>query len=211
MKTIAQEIGCSEKTVSYWVKKHGLSEHARARKVSNLEGQTFGRWTVIKQNVSNKRGQAMWSCQCICGTVKSVLGVSLLSGKSKSCGCLSEDLFFKGHEQISGSYWYRLCKSANDRGHEFKITIEYAWELFLAQDGKCSLTGADLTFQKNYSNRFQNQTASLDRIVQDKGYLPGNVRWVHKDINRMRWSHDDQTFLKYCRMVVDHHDKKHSR
>lgn len=211
MRAIAEEIGCIEKTVSYWVKKHGLSHHAKTRKVANIAGRTFDRWTVLRQDSSNSRGQAMWVCQCQCGKVKSVLGTSLLQGKSKSCGCLSTDLFFKGHEQISGSYWQRLEKGASLRSHEFTITIEYAWNLFLEQNGKCALTGLDLTFQKNYSNHAQNQTASLDRIDQNKGYVIGNVRWVHKDINRMRWAHDDKTFFDYCKMVVDHYENQHGK
>ena len=34
----------------------------------------------------------------------------------------------------------------------FEITIEQAWKLFENQNGKCALTGDDLTFQKNKEN-----------------------------------------------------------
>ncbi len=59
-------------------------------KVKDLTGQRFGKWTVIErdwsESTSSKRG-ARWICRCDCGTVKSVLGYSLKSGRTMSCGC----------------------------------------------------------------------------------------------------------------------------
>lgn len=50
-------------------------------------GDKFGCWTVIADPDSR-----YCTCRCRCGTVRSVYRSSLLSGKSKSCGCLREEL-----------------------------------------------------------------------------------------------------------------------
>lgn len=57
----------------------------------DLKGKIFGRWTVLDQvdppkNLT-KKSQAHWLCLCSCGHKSIVLGYSLRSGKSKSCGC----------------------------------------------------------------------------------------------------------------------------
>jgi hypothetical protein len=53
----------------------------------DLTGQQFGEWTVLERAENDKRGQAMWKCQCSCGTIKNIVGSTLRNGTSKSCGC----------------------------------------------------------------------------------------------------------------------------
>lgn len=57
----------------------------------NLSNQTFGKWTVVGEDVAstlaNKR--TYWLCKCICGIERAVAGTSLTSGISTSCGCTS--------------------------------------------------------------------------------------------------------------------------
>ena len=55
------------------------------RRVKDLSGKKFHRWTVIKQFSSNP---VLWLCRCDCGAVRPVAGRSLKNGGSKSCGCL---------------------------------------------------------------------------------------------------------------------------
>ncbi len=67
-------------------------------KAIDLTGQQFGNWTVVERTTDriyfdkqrpNGKPEAMWLCQCECGTVKAVSGASLRHGKTKSCGCAS--------------------------------------------------------------------------------------------------------------------------
>ena len=53
----------------------------------DLAGQQFGEWTVLERVENDKRKQAMWKCQCSCGTIKNIVGSTLRNGASKSCGC----------------------------------------------------------------------------------------------------------------------------
>lgn len=53
----------------------------------DLIGQVFGNLTVIKD--SKKRtnnGGVIWTCECICGTIKDIPGDHLKRGSVKSCG-----------------------------------------------------------------------------------------------------------------------------
>lgn len=118
-------------------------------------------------------------------------------GHSKPKGLASPH--WKGHGEISAAYWRRhLLTNAAKRKRQITITKEYMWELFLAQNRACALTGWPLAFSSNFGE----QTASIDRIDSAKDYVPGNVRWVHKDVNRARQEFTDQYFVELCTAVT---------
>lgn len=56
---------------------------------NNLIGQKFERLTVISDSGerTNHRN-IIWECECECGSKIKVSGSNLLSGNTKSCGCL---------------------------------------------------------------------------------------------------------------------------
>ena len=45
------------------------------------------------------------------------------------------------------------------------------------------------------------RTASLDRIDSSKGYVPGNIQWVHKDVNWMKGSFTQEYFVNICKKI----------
>ena len=61
-------------------------------KVINLIGGTFGRLTVLSRDQNTKAGKARWKCRCFCGSLVSIVGSSLISGLTRSCGCLQKDI-----------------------------------------------------------------------------------------------------------------------
>lgn len=57
--------------------------------VINLIGKKFGHLTVISRQGSDKRGEALWECECDCNAHNHliVLGSNLRTGHTTSCGC----------------------------------------------------------------------------------------------------------------------------
>jgi len=55
-------------------------------------GDVFGRLTATETYVLNGYHQRMRQCVCSCGTVRNVREFTLLSGESKSCGCLRREI-----------------------------------------------------------------------------------------------------------------------
>lgn len=100
---------------------------------------------------------------------------------------------------ITGGYWRHLRKNALKRGIEFTITVDEAWGIFVEQNGKCALSGEQIFFSENW--RHEEQTASLDRISYSNSYNVRNVRWVHKDIERIKGSFSDDVLLEWCRRM----------
>lgn len=48
------------------------------------------------------------------------------------------------------------------------------------------------------------QSASLDRIESNKGYVVDNIQWVHKFVNVMKWNIPEDNFIDWRRRVVEH-------
>lgn len=65
---------------------------------ANLNGQTFGRLTVL-----NQTGKGKWHCVCTCGRETDVLQYDLISGHTRSCGCLITD-----NKDLTGQRFGRL-------------------------------------------------------------------------------------------------------
>lgn len=108
-----------------------------------------------------------------------------------------------GHGGISGTVWTEVTKTP----HEFLLTIEEAWRLFVAQRGACAMTGQSL-FLPTTTAELRSRVASLDRIDSRLGYQHGNVQWVHPDVNFLKdaYTMDEARFI--CKAVADRAKKE---
>ncbi len=146
-------------------------------------GDQFARWTVIQPGPS-KNGR-YWVCRCLCGAVRTISQQSLRNGRSNSCGCLKienvsaaakrrtthgESKCTKNTTEyrIWSGMIQRCTNPANPAYHNYGgrgITVCGRWqdsyEAFLADVG-----------------RRPSRTHTLDRIKNEVGYEPGNVRWA---------------------------------
>jgi hypothetical protein len=179
--------------------------------LNDLKDRSFGLWTVLYRAESNRDKRTRWICRCRCGVVRSIYSNHLISGGSKSCGCdgwgRSGDLHaqWAGHGEISGNFWHSIKRGASgDKGRrytlDFEITIEQAWQKFLDQNRKCALSGLNLDM--GHLGNTRTRTASLDRIDNSVGYLPTNIQWLHKDINRMKNVYDQAYFILLCKSIA---------
>lgn len=171
-----------------------------------LIGKTFGNLTVLrKSNIKCPYTGIFYDCVCSCdGNITQATPSQLKSGGKKSCGCLNNligknNKGWKGCGELSGSKWCAIT-SRRKIGRECNISIEYAWELFLQQNRKCALSGIKLQFGKSGKD---DTTASLDRIDSSIGYIEGNVQWIHKDIQNMKWDKKEKYFIELCIAIAN--------
>ena len=57
----------------------------------DLSGRKFGRLTALYHSGFSKCWVEMWRCRCDCGREVDVYKCHLLSGHTKSCGCMRTD------------------------------------------------------------------------------------------------------------------------
>ena len=87
----------------------------------------------------------------------------------------------------------KFKKAAFSRNLDFNLTQEEFYKDF---NGVCSLTGWKIDLS------YSNPTASVDRIDNDKGYIKGNIQWVHVSVNMSRGKKDLKDFIKMCEAVA---------
>lgn len=191
--------------VLYHYRKHlslnaSYKPHNRNREVGNR----YGSYTVVSFDNSNE-GRLKYICRCDCGTTKSVFLSNLRNGYTKSCrrcGINSRGGHhnWKGHGEISGQRWYHICRLARMQTEPMSITLQHIWELFLSQDRRCALSRLPISFAKHWGMAW---TASLDRIDSSRGYVIGNVQWLHADVNRMKTDLPQSRFLQLVKLIAE--------
>lgn len=191
--------GICDRSIRYIAKKYNIKRD-RYIKIIDLSGKIFGHWTVISYNNSSKKN-ARWFCKCnLCDKIESVLAYNLKNGASKQCrSCSNPPKFATG---LTATHWYKICQYAAKRKIKILITREFAFNLFNKQNGKCSLSGVQITLPKKWIDiEHGNYSASLDRIDSTKDYSIGNVQWVHRDINFMKNVFSQDYFIEMCKKV----------
>jgi hypothetical protein len=201
--------------IYYHLKKNNISLIRKSGTKHDLVGKIFGYLTVLKMAQTEKSGKLhMWRAICKCSNCGNqnfdVNPQSLLRGATTSCGC-SKDRYVKttgknsvqytGYEGLNGAYWGKIKLRAQRRGYSICVDIKYAWDLYLKQNKKCALSGLPIEFAIS-SKKSSATSASLDRIDSNKGYVEGNIQWVHKHINIMKNVFEQNYFISLCKLIA---------
>ena len=172
-------------------------------------GSKFNKLTIIEEAVSIEKKWGYhkitkepiytpiyhYKCKCDCGEVKLIQKQHLIKNIATSCGC---NILGKKEYKNVPRWLVRMFKTqAEWKGKEWNVDLEYLGNLFDAQKGKCIYTGWDL--EATHSKK--SKTASIDRIDSSKGYIKGNVQWVHKNVNIAKNALSHSEFLNLCQSV----------
>ncbi|MGW5267191.1 hypothetical protein ACWEQ4_00935 [Rhodococcus sp. NPDC003994] len=171
----------------------------------DITGERIGSLTAVRR-VGVKSGHTYWEFRCDCGTVIERTAANVRKNKNQSCAECQQgpgSWAWKGVGEIPQSYYRTLYHGAQARSLEFTVTIDELWQLFVEQDRRCAMTGWELRFTATYATKGE-QTASLDRIDSSIGYVPGNLQWLHRDVNWVKKALPDERFIEICRAVAEH-------
>jgi hypothetical protein len=80
------------------------------RKVADLSGRRFGRLIVLRRTGRTKYGNSLYLCRCDCGNDWVISSQSLVSGHTKSCGCLRSEVSAVTCKKLCGSKGRRVSK-----------------------------------------------------------------------------------------------------
>lgn len=160
---------------------------ALPRRAHDLTGRLFGRLVALGPvEIRRYTGvtHVIWRCRCECGTETDVAAGRLRTGTTKSCGCR--------RREVSAAV---NTKHGHSKSKTGKASKEYrAWCHMI---GRCH-NPADKSYPRyggrgtSVCDEWRTDFAaflahigpapspqhSVDRIENDRGYEPGNVRWA---------------------------------
>lgn len=177
------------------------------KKYGSLEGQVFGRLTVVG-SVSTVNHQKMWRCVCACGVSKDIAGPNLRGGLTTSCGCYRKEVTAeRGRNSVTHgktkSSVYRVWTAMRSRCEDPKvksykdygargISVSPEWKVF-----------------ENFYRDMGDPPAklSIERKNNSLGYSKGNCRWATQQdqMNNTRvnvilaWKNQTQTLAQWAR------------
>ena len=149
-----------------------------------IVGQKYNRLTVIERVENAHNGDTQFRCKCNCGKIIVVRGHHLISGNTSSCGCLRNENLIRRNTK-HGDCYTRLYKT---------------WACMIQRCTNTNISsyrnygGRGITVCQEWLDNFENfkdwslsngynDDLEIDRIENDKGYMPSNCRWVTKSRN----------------------------
>lgn len=106
------------------------------------------------------------------------------------------------YQYISGNwrrYFNRLCCRSQGRA---SLVVEDLISLLEKQNGRCALTGIELTCTLEKGIKFKTN-ASLDRIEAGGPYIKENIQLVCSAVNCLRLDMNVQEFIWWCKKVSE--------
>lgn len=166
-------------------------------RVKDISGKVFNNWTVLSYSRVDSSKRTLWNCQCSCGYLKEVNGYSLVSGNSKSCGCVKNgrpisDQIKDGLSAARNVYaGYR--NKAISRGYVFDLSFEHFMTIAQQPCHYCGETNKHTRKLQSHVNDFIYN--GIDRKDNSRGYIIDNVLPCCGDCNTAKMSLGYNEFL----------------
>lgn len=148
-------------------------------KFKDLSGERFGRLVAKRMAPREKGKRPRYECICDCGKERTVLGLSLSSGNTVSCGCAKLDELKSRGDGSSSEPEYKIWWAMQRRCHDPRV------DNYARYGGRGIRVADEWRGDRHAFRRFLEHVGprpspnhSIDRINNAGNYEPGNVRWA---------------------------------
>ena len=174
-----------------------------------MQGEKFGRLTVVEFAYKDNRSRLWWKCTCDCGTEKVLHTGNLRSGNTKSCGCLSLERkkatrISKHHSDVTAVIaGYK--RHATRRGHVWELTRAQVETIIQEPCHYCGMLGSNTKVTKNSIEPFKYN--GIDRKHNESGYTVDNTVACCRVCNRAKLNMGYEDFLNWIKAMAEQWSK----
>ena len=151
--------------------------------LKDISGQVFGRLEVLYLAGRNKNKRTVWRVKCSCGNELDVLGYSLTSGNTASCGCLQKEKANKNMSLLHIKQWSdpNFVQFKKDDMKE-KFTVHGArcrknpnpiYDSWHAMIGRCNSISSYLRKEIKVCDEWRHSFPTFERWALENGYEKG--------------------------------------
>ena len=177
---------------------------------NDLTGRKIGELEILRRTENNISKPTMWLCKCSCGNEKEILGKDILSGHTKSCGCL--------RKKVTGN---------KSRTHGLSKTTLY--NIHNSMKSRCNGNNKDyggrgITVCDEWKSSYENFHAwamtngykkglTIERIDVNGNYEPSNCCWIpsneqqknRRTVIHIKYKNETKTMAEWARFFEANH------
>ena len=177
------------------------------KRESILPGNKYNLLTIIDFSHSDKRGRKWYNSLCLCGNEKIIMGSAMVSGNTKSCGCMTSK-FHKEHHLLPDNLGVKRHIILQYKRHAFRrnlcfdISEKDFISLIVKECFYCGLPPSNLKKTKNYKQGLL--YSGIDRIDSSKGYTKENCVSCCENCNKAKLAMSKDEFLSWVKRVYEY-------
>jgi hypothetical protein len=167
-------------------------------------GSKFGKLTIVSYHHSDKRWRKHYTCICECGKEKIIHGSAMVSGNTRSCGCISKETAAKKALPENGGVVNQIIlqykRHARSRNIPFLLEREEVDCLIRQPCYYCGEKAGNNKITKNCKEGFRYN--GIDRKDSSLPYQKNNVVPCCGVCNKAKGVMTDSEFINWAKRVA---------
>ena len=176
------------------------------KKVHLQPGDKYGRLTCVEFKYMGNHHRSYYLFRCDCGNERIILGSGVVSGNTRSCGCLATEVRKSKRLPDNQSELTAIIlgykRHAKERGFKFLLDRDFVRNIINKNCHYCDIPPSN---NKKTKHSIEGLNFNgIDRVDSFKDYTPDNVVPCCRVCNNAKSNYTTEAFLAWVKRVYEH-------